>query len=181
MATAVDLEELALAGHPFAPTAVTWWAAGPGRGDPARRQDPADGAGRQIELVGLLRERLGEVDRVEPGIRRLGQFDDARPGRVVESIDRDPAAIAVDPATRAGRSIALDEPAGLADRQLEDLRCRLHGQLIGQDMGEDIQALLCSAVQRDRLPRFHGHESDKVAVPLARTESLSLDSLSLNI
>ena len=62
VATAVDLEELALAGHPFAPTAVTWRAAGPGRGDPARRQDPADGAGRQIELVGLLRERLGEVD-----------------------------------------------------------------------------------------------------------------------
>ena len=75
----------------------------------------------------------------------------------------------MDQPARPGRSIAFDQPTGLPDRQLEDLRCRLHGQLIGQDMVEDIQALLCSAVQRDRLPRFHSNESDKVAVPLART------------
>ena len=30
------------------------------------------------------------MDRVEPGIRRLGELDDARPGRVIESIGRDP-------------------------------------------------------------------------------------------
>jgi hypothetical protein len=117
------------------------------------------------------------VDRVEPAY--VVWASSTTRARVASSsrFGRNPAAIAMDQAARAGRAIALDQPPRLADRQLKVLRRRLHGQLRGQDMAQDVQALLGSAVQRDRLPRFHGNESDKVAVPLARTESLSLDTL----
>jgi hypothetical protein len=47
-------------------------------------------------------------------------------------------------------------------------------QLAGHEVGEDDDALLCPSIQGD-LPRFHGIEGDKIAVPLARTESLSSD------
>ena len=50
-------------------------------------------------------------------------------------------------------------------------------QFASEHVAEDVQALLGSAVQADRLPRLHGIEGDKVAVPLARTESLSSDTV----
>ena len=49
------------------------------------------------------------------------------------------------------------------------------GSETGQPPPSTEQALWCSGVQGDRHPRFHSNESDKVAVPLARTSSLSLD------
>src|ERR1035437_10084977 len=41
-------------------------------------------------------------------------------------------------------------------------------------MGQYDEALLRPSVQRDRLPRLHGIEGDKIAVRLSRTESLSV-------
>jgi hypothetical protein len=46
-------------------------------------------------------------------------------------------------------------------------------------MGEHRQALLGPRIQRDRLVGIHADERDKVAVPLAVTKSLSLDSRAL--
>src|SRR4051794_30896526 len=70
---------------------------------------------------------------------------------------------------------ASQQPPDRADREAQVGRRFARCDLTRQDVIGDIQALLCSAVQSDRLPRFHGIKSDKVAVPLARTESLSLD------
>ena len=72
-----------------------------------------------------------------------------------------------------------------ARQQAADLSLRqpqVHGRLLdrqpsGQDTGERPEALLGTGIQPDRLPRLHGIEGDKVAVPLARTESLSGDIL----
>jgi hypothetical protein len=48
--------------------------------------------------------------------------------------------------------------------------------LARKDADQDREALLRLGIERDRLPRLHGIEGDKVAVPLARTESLADDT-----
>ncbi len=71
---------------------------------------------------------------------------------------------------------APGEPRDLASREVQ-VRGRVGDrELTREDVGQDKEALLRPGVQRDRLPRFHGIEGDKVAVPLARTDSLSYDT-----
>jgi hypothetical protein len=70
----------------------------------------------------------------------------------------------------------VSQPPDLPDRQAQVCRRIGDGQLAGEDMSQDQEALLRLDIQRDRLPRLHGIEGDKVAVPLARTESLASDT-----
>jgi hypothetical protein len=88
-----------------------------------------------------------------------------------------PAAIAVGEGRHALGPVPMRQPVDLAGREAQDGRRLGHCHLTGQQMGKDVGALLSLAVQADRLPRFHGIESDKLAVPLARTDSLSSDRL----
>ena len=177
VAAAVDLEEHPRPRHPLAPAAVAGRTTRPGQGPPGLGHDPADRPGRDRQLgVALLRERLGQMDRVEA--RELGrrQFDQADADRLGRPVDRRPPAVAVDERRRSVLPVPIDKAPDLAAREPQDAGRLVDGQLSGEHVGEDIQALLGSAVQADRLPRLDGIESDKVAVPLARTESLSFDT-----
>jgi hypothetical protein len=174
VAAAVGLEEHAGPGHPVASAAVAGRSSSPSQGDPGLAQEATDRPGRDVQLGAFVgHQALGEMDRVEPRIGRPGELDELRPARVVETIDRSPAAVAVDQGGGAAGPVPLDEPPDLADRDLQHRGCLLDAQLMGQDMVEHIEALLRPGIQADRLPRFHRFESDKIAVPLTRTESLA--------
>lgn len=75
--------------------------------------------------------------------------------------------VAVDETGRVVDAISSEQAADLADRQVEDPGRLLGCQSTGQDVGEDAQALLCSGVQGDRLPRYHAIEGDKITGCLA--------------
>ena len=129
--------------------------------------------------MSLLEEGLGQVDRVEPGELGRGELDEPGPDGRIGPVDRDSAAIAMDERRGTVVSVAVDQSADLSDREPQDPAGLLGRQLPGEDMVQDIQASLGSTVQADRLPRLlHEIEGDKVAVPLARTESLSFDRTS---
>ena len=96
--------------------------------------------------------------------------------RLVDAVRRPPAPVAVDEARGTLPAQQLEAPADLAPRQPQVGGRLIDGQLPGQDMGEHGEAPLRPGIQHDRLPRFHGFEGDKVAVPLARTESLASDT-----
>ena len=116
------------------------------------------------------------MDRVEPGELGRSQLDQASPDARIGPVDRYPAAVAVDERRHAVGPVPIEQAADLTSRQAQDPSRLIGRQLPGEYMVEDIQALLGSAVQADRLPRrLHGIEGDKVAVPLARTKSLSSD------
>jgi hypothetical protein len=176
VAAAVDLEEHARPRHPLAPAAVASAPSGARQRVAARGQDPPDRPRRDRQVgVTLLGEGLGEVDRVEPGELARREFDQAAADRVVGPVGRRPAAIAVDEGRHPLGPEPMRQPVDLAGREAQDGRSLGHRHLTGEQMGKDVGALLSLAVQADRLPRFHGIEGDKVAVPLARTESLSYD------
>ena len=119
--------------------------------------------------MALVGQGLGQVDRVEAGELGRGQLDQTGPDGRVGAVDRGPAAVAVNEGDGTLGPIAIGQTSDLSRREAQD-PCRLiGGQGSGEQVGEDIQAVLCSAVQADRLPRLHGVEGDKVAVPLART------------
>lgn len=177
MAAAIGLEEHARPGHPLASAAVARRPAGPRQGLAGLGQDPANGPRAHREIgQALLGQGLGEMDRVEPGELGRGQLDQARPDVWVGPVGGRPVAVAVDERGGPLGAIAVDQAADLTDRELQDPARLIGRQLPGEHMVEDIQALLGSAVQADRLPRLlHEIEGDKVAVPLAWTESLSSD------
>ncbi len=85
MPAAVDLEELALAGHPLAAAAVAGRTAGADRTDVRLGQDPAEGPLRDVEAL-AFGEQLGQVGVVDPGIRRRGELDDPLPDRVGDAV-----------------------------------------------------------------------------------------------
>ena len=173
---AIRLEQHAGPRHPLPPAAVPWPSPGLRRGSAIRGEHPQQRLGRDREIGLLLRERLGEVGGVEAGIRRVGQLEQAGPLRLVDAVDRRPAPVAVDERGGAIATESLDEPAHLPGREVEEDRGLSERELAGQQVGEDGEASLRRSVQRDRLPRVHGSESDKVAVPLAVTFSLSRDT-----
>lgn len=104
-------------------------------------------------------------DALTVGVKREGRPGPRdRPG----AVDERGGAIASD---------ALDEPAHLPGREIQE-DCRLiERQFAGQRVGEDGESSLRRSVQADRHSRVHGYESDKVAVPLTVTFSLSLNRL----
>ena len=73
----------------------------------------------------------------------------------------------MDETGRSVGAIPFEQPADLADRQVEDPGRLLGRQSPGQDVVEDVEAVLRSGVQGDRLPRFHAIEGDKVTGRLA--------------
>jgi hypothetical protein len=171
MAAPVGLEEHPRPRHPLAPASVGRRSPGPRGPDPRRTEDPPDGPRGGRAGIGL-----GEVDGVEARVRRPGELGDRCPRRLVDAVRRLAPAVAVD---QAGGSLG-PQPIGkaldLPDRQAQVCRGVRDGQLAGEDMGQDQEALLRLGIQRDCLPRLHGIEGDKVAVPLAPTESLAADS-----
>ena len=48
--------------------------------------------------------------------------------------------------------------------------------LWGVEVLQDVEMPLCPGIDRDRLPRLHGCESDNAAVSFGVTESLSSDT-----
>ncbi len=179
MATAVDLEEHPGSGHPLAPGPMARRSTGPRQGLAGLGQDPPDGprADGQVD-VALLDQDLRQMDRVEPGELGRGELDQAGANDGVGPIDRGPATVAVDERRHTVGPVPIEQAVDLAGRQAQDPARLIRSQLAGEHVVEDIQALLSWAVQGDRLPRLlHEMEGDKVAVPLARTESLSSDSV----
>ncbi len=149
--------------------------AGSAAARPRLGQDPLHRAGRPDRRI-ALGQGLGQVHRVEPGKRRERLVHDRRPDHVVDPVDRPPATVAVDQAGGSLGPEAVGQPLHLAGRELQ-VRGRLTGvELAGQHMSQDQEALLRLGIQRDRLPRLHGIEGDKVAVALGRTELLTSDT-----
>jgi len=174
VAAPVGLEEHPRPRHPLAAAPVGRRPAGAGRLHPLLAEDPPDrpGGGRRRVVLG---EALGEVDRVEARVRRAGELRDRGSHRLVDPVRRPTPAVAVDEPRGSLGPQPLGEAGDLPDREAQVGRGVLDGQLAGEDMGQHQEALLRPGVQGDRLPRFHGVEGDKVAVPLARTESLAFD------
>lgn len=133
MAAAVDAQQLAFMGHPFAPTPVARRPAGPDRPDGGLGEDPAEGPLGDIEAL-ALGEQFGQVAVVDPGIRRRGKLDDAVTDRSGDALGRGPATVAVDQSGRTVGPIPSEQPADLADRQVQD-----PGRLVGrQTPGQDV-------------------------------------------
>ena len=148
---AVDLEEHAGLGHPLAAAAVTPWSAPPHRRQPGLGEDAAQRPlGHDDALP--LGEQVRQMGPVDTLIRRRRQLHEPDAQLVVEPVGGDPSAVAVD--ERSGALvgvIARQQPPQRAHREAQ-IRARLLGcHLIGQDMVEHPEPLLCLSVQRDRL------------------------------
>jgi len=171
---AIGLEKHAHPGHPRSPAPVGRGPSGPRRSHAGLGEDPLDRPGRGDGGV-ELGQRLAEVDRVEPCVRRERLVHDRRPDQIGDPVGRLSPAIAVDQARGSLRSQPVSQSMHLADRQAKVRGGIAHIELARKDMGEHQEALLCPGIQRDRLPLLHGPEGDKVAVALGRTKSLSSD------
>ena len=111
MPAAVDLEEHAGPRHPLTPAPVTRAPAGPWQRVSGVSQDSPDRPGRDRELgVAFLRERLGQMERVEAGELGRRELDQAGADRLVRPVGRRPTLIAVD---QGGRTL-IPEPPGEA-------------------------------------------------------------------
>ena len=110
---AVDLEEHARPRHPFAPAPVTRAPAGPWQRVSGVGHDPSDRPGRDRELgVAFLRERLGQMDRVEAGELGRRELDQTGADRFVRPVGRHPTVIAVD---QGGRPLIPKPPGEAVD------------------------------------------------------------------
>jgi hypothetical protein len=174
---AVDLQEHARLGHPFAATAMSPRTASPHRRQTGLGEDPPERPlGHDDSLA--LGEQVREMGAVDTRIRRPGELDEPGPQHVVEPIGGDPSLVAMDERSRALVGVvARQEPAHRADREVQVGGRLPRGQFTGQDVVEHPQPLLCSSVQCDRLPRLHELEGDKVAGRLWVTDSLAVHSL----
>ena len=151
MPAAINLEELALARHPLPAAPVARRTTGPGRPHRGLREDPPEGALRDLEPL-TLREQLGQVGVVHPGIRRGRELDDPTPELIVNTVDRWPAPVAVDEARRAV-GVADDEAPDLAGREPEDPRRLVEGQAAGDHEVQDVGAVLGLSVLGFHDPR----------------------------
>lgn len=161
VSAAVELEEPAGLTDPFAPAPVAGWSTAPDRGDAGLVEDPPQGPLRDGDPF-ALREEIGEVGPVDPGVRRRRQLDERRPEPFGRAMNRPTSAVAVGEPGRSFTPERRDEPPDLADRQLEQPRGGTDVESPVEDLGDDIEAVLRPRVQRDRLPRLHEIESDKV-------------------
>jgi hypothetical protein len=171
---AIDLEEHARLGHPLATEPVTPRPPSSHRRQPGLGEDPAQRPlGHDDALP--LGEQVREVGSVDTLVCRRCQLHEPGPQLVVESVGRDPSTVAVD--ERGGTLVGVvahQQPPHRAHREVQ-IRGRLPGRhLTGQDVVEHPEPLLCLSVQRDRLPRLHVTEGDKVAGRLWVTDSLAV-------
>jgi len=173
MAAAVDLQEHPRLGHALATAAVTSGTPTPDRRQAGLGEDPPQAPLCHRDAL-ALGEQVREVGPVHVPVGRRGQLGESSPERVIEAVGRDPATVAVDEGGRALVPVAGEEPADRAHREVQIASGLGRGQLAREDVVEDIQPLLCSLVQRDRLPRVHVLESDKVAGRLGLTVSLAV-------
>ena len=174
MATAVDLQEHARLAHAFTTAAVTARPSPSHRGQAGLGEDAAQGALGDVDVL-ALGEQVREMGPVHVRIRRRGQLDEPGPAFLVEPVRRDPAPVPMH--ERCGAivtPVSRQQPSDGPDRESQVPGCLSRGQFAGQDMVEDVEPLLCSGVQRDRLPRLHGFEGDKVAGRLGLTDSLAV-------
>ena len=173
MLAAVDLEELALARHPLAAAAVPCRAAGPGRTDRGLGQDPAERSfGDRDPLA--LGQQLGQVRVVHADVGRRGQVDHATPELVVNPVGGRPAPIAVGERRRTV-GVAGDQAVDLTGRKAEDLHRLVERQAAGDDMVENVGAVLTPRVGLGlSVLGFHAPEGDRIAGRLTRTESLAV-------
>ena len=174
MSAAIDLEEHAGPGHPLAAAAVAPWSPPPHRRQAGLGEDPAQRPLRDDDALALS-EQVREMGTVDIRIRGRRQLHESGPQPVREPVGRDPAAVAVDERDGALVGVvARQQPLHRAHRAVQ-IRGRLPGrQLTGQDMVEHPEPLLCLSVQRDRLPRLHVTEGDKVAGRLRVTDLLAV-------
>jgi hypothetical protein len=115
---------------------------------------------------------MGPVDSL---VRRRRQVHEPLAQRVVEAVGRDPSAVAVH--ERGGALVGVVarlEAAHRAHREMEVGGRVLGRDLTGQEVVEYPESLLCLSIQRDRLPRLHVTEGDKVAGRLWVTDSLAV-------
>ena len=168
MPGAVGLEEHAGPRHAFPAAAVAGRTTCARRRDPFLHQDAPERARRDRQVGRVLGELLGHVHGVEALVLRRRELDEPGPVRFVEAVGGWPAPVAVDEGTGALGAQPAEEATHLAPREPQVGGSLVDGQLPGQDMGEHREAPLRSGVEHDRLPRFHGFEVDKVAVPLGR-------------
>ncbi len=170
---AVDLQEQARLAHALATAAMARGTTPAHRRQPGLGEDPAQAPLRHHDAL-AIGEQVREVGPVHVPVRRRGQLGKPGPERVTQAVGRDPAAVAVGEGPCSLLSVACQEPSHRADRQSEVAGGLGRGQLACQDVVEDIEPLLCSLVQRDRLPRLHVLEGDKVAGRLGLTNSLAV-------
>ena len=174
VAAAVDLEEHARLRHPLAAEPVAPRSPSPYRGQPGLGEDPTQcPLGHDDALA--LGEQVGEVGPVDVRIRGRGQLHESSSQLVVEPVGWHPTPVAVDECGGAlVRVITCQQSAQRAHREVQVRGRLLRRQLTGQDMVEHPEPLLCPSTQRDRLPRLHVTEGDKVAGRLRVTKSLAV-------
>jgi hypothetical protein len=90
---------------------------------------------------------------VDPGIRRPGQLDEADPKGGIDPIGRRPAPIAVGERRRPV-GVADDQAVDLPGREPEDLRRLVERQAAGDDVVENVRAVLTPHV---RIPLQSDH------------------------
>jgi hypothetical protein len=150
VATPVELEEQALCRHPRAPAPVARGPVPAGRGDPLRPQDPPDArAGQRDPLP--LREQLGEVGVVGPGIAARGEGEQPLPQFVGDPVPAGPAPVGVD---EPGRTRYPEPRQQAPEMALRTPECRVPGrQLARDDAGHGQGSTLLGDRHRDRLHR----------------------------
>ncbi len=111
MPAAVDLQELALAGHALAAAAVAGRTPGPDRTDGGLGRDPPQGPLRNVEIL-AFGEQLGQVAVVDPRIGRRRELDGPVADRGGDAKGRGPLTVAVDEAGRTVGPIASEAAGG---------------------------------------------------------------------
>lgn len=174
MSAAVDPDEHARLGHPFAPAAVPGWSSTSHRRQAGLGEHPSQRPFGDADAF-PLGEQVREVGRVHLDIRGRGQLDESIAQRVIESVGWDATPVAVDQGRCSLiRAIPGQQPPHRADRQTQVCGRLGRTQFASQYMVEHQESLLRSLVQRDRLPRRHMTEGDEVAGRLGVTDSLAV-------
>jgi hypothetical protein len=171
---AVDLEEHPGLAHPLPALPGTGRSPSAHRRHAVLVEDPAQRPGGHGDPL-ALGEQVREVRPVDAGIGGGGELDEplAQLGR--HPVRRRTAAVPVHQGGHAiGSAVPGQQPPHRAQAHPEQRRGIRGRQLTDKDMVEHPQALLRACIQRDRLPRVHVSEGDKVAGRLAVTDSLAV-------
>ncbi len=156
---AVHLDEEAGLGHALAAAAMPRGAAGAGTTDPGLAEEQPDQRPREVQAF-PLREQLGEMMVIDPGIRGARQGKDLGSDGLREAPRGGAAPVAM---SQRGEAMLADlgqEPADVPDRQGQELSRHPSGEGSGLDPGQDMGALLLLLGQGNRLPGHTARVTD---------------------
>jgi hypothetical protein len=162
MVTAVQLNEEPRLGHALPATAMPRGPTGAGTTQPGRAEKPLHSPPRDTQTF-ALREQLGDVVIIRPGIASAGQREDASPYPLGEPAGRRPPAIAMSEGRESVLPPARKEPAHMAQREAGQVGGRLRREPALLDLSEQMHAQLFLLGQRNRLPDHRPRVTDSLA------------------